>query len=704
MEFSKRIFHRLFWATGTCGRQLRWIAVCALLASVSLAHFNSRPARAAQTAALSPPLDVAQAAHPLTTDPLLMQQKLTANDGGANDAFGFSVALSGDTLVVGAEGDDIGSIVDQGSAYVFTRSGGVWTLQQRLTAEDGAAGDLFGISVGISGDTVVVGAAGGTIGSNVAQGSVYVFIRINGVWRQQQKLTADDGGTNDIFGRSVAISGDSVVVGASGNNGTQGSAYVFTRSETVWTQQEKLLANDGAAGDRFGFPVVITGDTVVVGAPFDIIGANADQGSAYVFTRNGTVWTQQQKLTANDGSAEDIFGFSIAISADTIVVGALSDLTGANGSQGSAYVFTRSFANGQAVWTQQQKLVPDDSVISHHFGFSVAISGDTVVVGANNDEIGGNRDQGSAYVFTRSFASNGAAWAQQQRLIANDGAAGDVFGASLAFSGDTLVVGASLDGIDTNRAQGSAYVFVSPARPSVAIVSAASFLGTSLATESIVAAFGGGLATSTEVATTQPLPETLGGTRISVLDSQGTERFAPLFFVSPTQINFQISPGTAAGKALVTIIQDGESVAATSPQIRMIAPSLFSANANGRGLVIGVGLRLKADGSQSFEPIARFDQDQQQFVAVPINLDSTTDNVFLILFGTGLRNRSSLDSVQVKIGGLSLDALYAGPQGSFVGLDQLNVLLPRTLAGRGEVDLNVLVDGQEANKLELSIK
>src|SRR5262249_38653887 len=141
-----------------------------------------------------------------------------------------------------------------------------------------------------------------------------------------------------------------------------------------------------------------------------------------------------------------------------------------------------------------------------------------------------------------------------------------------------------------------------------------------------------------KVATTQPLPTMLGGTRVSVLDSQGTERFAPLFFASPAQINFQVPPGTVAGKALVTVLNSSETVAAASTQIVKVSPGLFSADATGQGLLVGAALRFKADGSQNFEPVARFDQERQQFVAAPINLDTATDNVFLVLFGTGLSN------------------------------------------------------------------
>src|SRR5262249_54878111 len=158
------------------------------------------------------------------------------------------------------------------------------------------------------------------------------------------------------------------------------------------------IADDGAEDDQFGLSVAISGDTVVVGAPDDDIGANFGQGSAYVFTRSGAVWTLQQKLTSNDGEAFDLFGFAVALSGDTLVVGAELDNIGGNVGnlgQGSAYVFARS----GTVWTERQKLIADDGEAVDSLGYAVAISGNTVVVGAPLDDIDANRDQGSAYVF-----------------------------------------------------------------------------------------------------------------------------------------------------------------------------------------------------------------------------------------------------------------------------------------------------------------
>ena len=273
----------------------------------------------------------------------VQQAQLTAADASAGDQFGYSVALLGDTAVVGACYDNVGGNTYRGSAYVFVRSGGVWTQQQQLTASDGAAGDYFGYSVAISGGSVVVSAPGNNAGA-IDQGSAYVFVRSGTTWSQQQKLIAADGAASDWFGWSVALSGETAVVGAYaddvGANAGQGSASVFVRSGTTWSEQQKLTAADGAAGDTFGCSVAISGDTAVVGASSDTVGANAGQGSAYVFARSGSTWSQQQKLTAADGAADDFFGCSVTVSAGTAVVSAYADDIGANANQGSAYVFT----------------------------------------------------------------------------------------------------------------------------------------------------------------------------------------------------------------------------------------------------------------------------------------------------------------------------------------------------------------------------
>ncbi len=235
-------------------------------------------------------------------------------------------------------------------------------------------------------------------------------------------------------------------------------------------------------------------------------------------------------------------------------------------------------------------------------------------------------------------------------------------------------------------------------------VSAASFDGPSLAAESIVTAFGTNLATSTQAAASTPLPTTLAGTTIRVRDNANTERDAPLFFVSPTQVNFLIPVGTAAGAASLTLMSNDGSTAAGTAQIAGVAPSLFSANASGQGVAAAVALRIRANGEQITEPIAQWDPAQNRFVAVPIDLSVENEQVFLILFGTGLRYRTSLSSVNAKIGGTEAPVLFAGAQNDFVGLDQVNLGVSRSLAGRGEVDIILMVDGKAANTVKVNVK
>ncbi len=239
---------------------------------------------------------------------------------------------------------------------------------------------------------------------------------------------------------------------------------------------------------------------------------------------------------------------------------------------------------------------------------------------------------------------------------------------------------------------------------SLAAVSAASYRGTTLARESIVAAFGNALATTTQAALTTPLPTTLAGTTVTVRDRLHTQRDAPLFFVSPNQINYQVPAGTVDEAATIVVISGGGEVAVGTVQIAAVAPGLFAANADGQGVAAAVALRAKADGSQTFEPVVRFDTTQNRFVAVPIDLGPESDQVFLVLFGSGLRFRSSLATVSARIGGTDAPVSFAGAQGDFAGLDQINVKLPRSLAGRGNVEVAVTIDGQMTNSLQINVR
>jgi FG-GAP repeat len=378
----------------------------------------------------------------------VQQAKLLASDGADFDLFGISVALSEDTALVGAVLDDeLGT--DAGAAYIFVRSGSSWAQQAKLTAADGAAGDNFGGAVAISADTAVVGAV---FHDDVASdaGAAYVFVRSGTSWIQQAKLVAADRAADDQLGVSVAVSVDTVVVGSTNDDDQgdrSGSAYVFVRGGTSWTQQAKLTAADGATADQLGISVAVSTDTVAVGA-FGDDDRGPSSGSTYVFARNGASWTQQAKLTAADGEDADQFGNSIALAANTLLVGAnLDDDNGPDA--GSAYVFERAGTS----WTQQAKLTAADGAESDNFGGSVSLVADTALVGAFNDgDLGAA--SGSAYLFART----GASWTQQAKLTAADGASIDLFGVSVALSGGTALVGALGDD-DLGSSSGSAYVF-----------------------------------------------------------------------------------------------------------------------------------------------------------------------------------------------------------------------------------------------------
>ena len=226
--------------------------------------------------------------------------KLSAADGAQGDKFGQAVAISGDTLVVGAPTADVGANGDQGSVYVYVRSGTTWVPQQELHASDGVMGDRFGSAVAISGDTLVVGEPA----YGRWTGSAFVFVRTGTSWIQQEKLLDSVATQGDYFGCSVAISGDTVVVGADAVHATyadQGAISVFTRSGTTWTQRGLVTVNDGAPYDNFGCSVAISGDTTVVGAGNHDVGAATEQGSAYVFNFSGPDWTPKAELTAIGG-------------------------------------------------------------------------------------------------------------------------------------------------------------------------------------------------------------------------------------------------------------------------------------------------------------------------------------------------------------------------------------------------------------------
>lgn len=380
------------------------------------------------------------------------QQELQASDKMSKGHFGVSVALSldGNSALIGANQNSDGSLVDKGDAYVFVRSGSRWAQQQELHASDPATYDYFGQAIAISadGNTAIVGSnkSDSPFSNN---GAAYMFVRSGTNWTQQQKLQPNDKATRDFFGQSVALSsdGNTALVGSYDKSDSpldrNGAAYVFIRSGTSWTQQQKLRPSDPASEDNFGISVALSSDgkTAIIGANHKSDNPLMANGAAYVFVLSGTSWTQQQKLQPDDKASVDYFGGAVSLSSDghTALIGAASKSDGTYAT-GAAYMFVLSGTS----WTQQQKLQPDDKATMDYFGSSVTLSGD------GNTALVGALGKSDAYVFIRVEGN----WTQQQKFQAG--------GSSVALSSDssTALIGAWKKSDSPLSENGEAYVFV----------------------------------------------------------------------------------------------------------------------------------------------------------------------------------------------------------------------------------------------------
>lgn len=383
--------------------------------------------------------------------------KITAADGDGDDNFGYSLAVVGNTMVIGAWQDD-DLRLNSGAVYVFDRANGGnnWNLVIKLLPDNADfAGDEFGRAVDFDGNRIIVGAR---FDDDLAtdRGAVYIFERNAGVgaaWIQADKLTSADVGFRDEFGRAVAISGDRAVVGADNE-----SIYVFERNPAngIWTQTPALSASDGDPNDDFGQSVDISDDTVIVGASEHDHQGVGGTGAAYVFHRNSAngIWSEVDKLTADDADENDQFGFAVAILGDRVIVGApFDDDAGTTG--GSAYVFQRDA--GANTFSQDDKLTAANPTLGDQFGHSVALAGERALVGAINDDDQAE-DAGAAYLFVQT----GGTWNSSAKLTAADGAAMDEFGFAVSLSDEVAAVGApEADNNDIDES-GSVYVFELP--------------------------------------------------------------------------------------------------------------------------------------------------------------------------------------------------------------------------------------------------
>ncbi|MCD4652847.1 FG-GAP repeat protein [bacterium] len=385
--------------------------------------------------------------------------KILPADGSEYDTFGNALSIDGNYLVVGAELQNSTT----GTAYLFFYDGVNWVQQYKFMADDAHQEDRFGCSVTISGDYVVIGAERDNTGAFTDSGSVYVFYRHQGgtdIWGQQAKIVVASVSNYYLFGGSVSLDGDDLIVGAIGDatyGPYSGAAYIFNRNEggsNLWGQRAMLLPGEGGQTyDVFGQSVSISGDYALVGAPRDDE-VGQDSGSAYIFNRDeggSNLWGQQAKITATDGDAWDWFGCSVSINGTDVVIGA--DYDEDNGSwAGAAYVFQFDSSN----WIQQAKLLADDGAANDIFGYSVSIYGDYAFVGADsNDENGDNA--GAAYIFYRD-AGGANHWDQVEKLMASEGDSGDWFGNTVLIGSDYAIAGATRDE-ENGTNSGSAYIY-----------------------------------------------------------------------------------------------------------------------------------------------------------------------------------------------------------------------------------------------------
>jgi hypothetical protein len=368
------------------------------------------------------------AASPRTAPPVgTLINELKGSGAVAGDAVGVSVAISGSTAVVGAPG----YAKDVGWVYVFTHSSAGWKQSAELKGSGTVGGDFFGYSVALSGNTAVVGAPG--YAKNT--GRAFWFTDTAAGWKQIAELKGSDTVASDYFGESVSISGTTALVGGDGHKKSAGRAYVFTDTSTGWRQAGELKGSDTVAGDGFGYSVGISGNSAIVGEPDHA----KDAGRAYVFTDTSTGWKQTAELKGSNTVANNGFGVSVAISGATAVAGA----PGFSKAAGRVYVF--GYSGGQ--WKQSGELKGSDTVSNDDFGYTVAVSGTTAVAGAPGDA----KDAGRAYLFTHADTR----WNQAAELKGSDTVAGDYFGYSVALSGTTAITGA--DG--HSKSTGRAYVF-----------------------------------------------------------------------------------------------------------------------------------------------------------------------------------------------------------------------------------------------------
>jgi photosystem II stability/assembly factor-like uncharacterized protein len=348
-----------------------------------------------------------------------------------------------------------GIAVGDGGVILRTTNGGVlsgWSELQKVSSNDGATDDQFGWSVLLaSADTAFVGAPSHAVSGNAGQGAVYVFTRSGNTWTKTQTLTASDGTESDSFGQSLAFDGGNLIIGAPNTGDFQGAAYIFTESGGTWTEVQKIEADDAASFTQFGWSVAIQDDTAMVGSIGASVPPTNGVGAVYVFTQSGGTWSQAQKFSSDDGVFGDSFGWAIALDGNTVIVGANTASPNGLDFAGAAYVFNES----GGTWTQAQKLTASNGAEFDFFGGAVALVGDVALVGSEGAGSDPFSSQGLTYVFTNS----GGTWTEGQHIAASDSQGNDGFGHAIAFDGNKAVITAASATVNGDEFAGAAYVF-----------------------------------------------------------------------------------------------------------------------------------------------------------------------------------------------------------------------------------------------------
>jgi hypothetical protein len=563
------------------------------------------------------------AKYPLQVDPFIERAELTAKHAAKEELLGYSVAVAGDTAVVGAPHQrfpqDYSPSTDPypGAVYVFELGAGGWAQAAELTAPDGNANGLgWSVAISEAGTTIVAGAPGPPSASNPCDtkegnmdpGQAYVFSRPAGGWRNATSatatLTASDACPGDALGWSVGISGSTIVVGAPWGPTVadehepgyppvpeQGEAYEYTMPAGGWksmNQTAELTANDPSGEDvHLGWSVAVSGETIVVGDPEQGVGGHGDAGAAYVFEKPAGEWAnanQIAELTASDPNpGNDRLATSVAISGSTVVAGAPFHQVGAHGGQGAAYVFVKP-AGAWTSKTQNAELTASDGSESDELGYSVAVSGATIIAGARKHQVTEYADQGAAYVFTEPGGGWAGSLTQAQELTACDGRTSDGLGESVAISGSTVVAGAPRHLVSGPTPEsGAAYVF-EPGSASVGCASSTTESGTSTSG----ASSSGGTSTGPPPPPTAHVVSVSGGhAKITVVLSCPTGGAACL----PVSLK-AIVKEHLRGKRITALTASGKAPAVTTKQVLLASAGVTLA----AGTVKTLKLELNAAG------------------------------------------------------------------------------------------------------------